>query len=161
MSANIYIISDPHFHHKNMAIKRGFSCAEEQDELIVSNWNRVVKKGDVVYILGDITMGKRNYTILDQLKGYKKVVLGNHDMGYHVRTLLEHVNSVSGMINYKKEVILTHCPIHPSQLEHRFAVNIHGHVHENSLNDPRYVNVSCEVINYTPVLIDKILDTHK
>jgi calcineurin-like phosphoesterase family protein len=40
-----------------MAIKRGFSCEEEQDELIVKNWNNVISKRDNVFLLGDITTG--------------------------------------------------------------------------------------------------------
>lgn len=158
-----YMFSDPHFHHENMAKRRGFSCAEEQDELIVKNWNNTVSKRDCVYLLGDITMEKKQYQILSRLQGVINVVLGNHDERQHVREMLKYVNSVSGMIDYKDKVILTHCPIHPSQLEFRYSHNIHGHVHgisilkdhtiANYLNepDPRYINVCAEVINYTPV----------
>jgi calcineurin-like phosphoesterase family protein len=157
MSAKVYVISDPHLGHENMAVHRGFKDAKEQDDLIVSNWNEVVKKGDTVYVLGDITMEKANYEILNSLKGYKKVVLGNHDSPSHARKMLDYVNCVSGMINYKKIAILTHCPIHPSELEYRFKINIHGHVHENTIDDNRYINVSCENINYTPILLDELI----
>ena len=144
-----YIFSDPHFHHKNMAIKRGFSCEEEMNEHIVKTWNETISKKDAVYLLGDITMEKKNYEIVSRLKGIINVVLGNHDERQHVRELLKYVNTVSGMIDYKNKVILTHCPVHPSQLEFRYSHNIHGHVHENSLDDKRYINVCAEVIDYT------------
>ena len=39
-----YLFSDPHFHHENMAKRRGFSSAEEMNELIVKNWNNTVSK---------------------------------------------------------------------------------------------------------------------
>ena len=94
MSGRIFVISDTHFKHENVAKWRGFESAQEQDELIVKNWNNIVTKGDVVYHLGDITMEKKDYSILDELKGFKKCALGNHDMPNHVRDLLEHVNSV-------------------------------------------------------------------
>lgn len=148
-----FVFSDPHFHHENMAKHRGFSCAEEMNELIVKNWNSTVSKKDAVYLLGDITMERNNYAILDRLKGVINVVLGNHDQRQHVKHMIQHVNSVAGMIDYKDMYILTHCPVHPSQLEFRYSYNIHGHVHENSLDDPRYVNVSAEVIDYKPQLI--------
>ena len=151
-----FFISDPHFHHKNMAIKRGFSCEEEMNELIIDNWNKTISKRDLVYILGDITMEKNNYSILSRLKGEKTVILGNHDKPQHIPELLKYVNKVGGMINYKGNYILTHCPIHPSELDYRFPYNIHGHCHENSLDDPRYINVSCEAINYTPVEFSQI-----
>jgi calcineurin-like phosphoesterase family protein len=91
------------------------------------------------------------------LKGNKTVVLGNHDEPQHVKELLKYVNKVAGMIDYKNMVILTHCPIHPSQLEFRYSYNIHGHVHENSLDDTRYINVCAEMINYTPVEFSKLI----
>ena len=156
--STVRICADLHLEHENMARKRGFTSAEEHDEYIVSKWNSVVKKQDITYVLGDITMEKvRDYPILDQLKGMKTVVLGNHDEPQHVKELLKYVNKVAGMIDYKKMVILTHCPIHPSQLEFRYSYNIHGHVHENSINDPRYINVCAEVIDYTPVEFSKLI----
>ena len=153
-----YVFSDPHFHHKNMAIKRGFSCEEEMNEHIVKTWNNTVSKKDAVYLLGDITMEKKNYEIVSRLQGVINVVLGNHDERQHVRELLKYVNSVSGMVDYKNKVILTHCPIHPSQLEFRYSYNIHGHVHENTLEDKRYINVCAEVVDYKPQLITDLLD---
>lgn len=153
-----YVFSDPHFHHKNMAIKRGFSCEEEMNEHIVKTWNNTVSKKDAVYLLGDITMEKKNYEIVSRLQGIINVVLGNHDERQHVRELLKYVNSVSGMIDYKNKVILTHCPIHSSQLEFRYSHNIHGHVHENTLDDKRYINVCAEVVDYKPQLITDLLD---
>lgn len=164
-----FLFSDPHFHHENMAKRRGFSSAEEMNELIVKNWNNTISKHDCVFLLGDITMEKKQYEILSRLKGVIHVVLGNHDQRQHVKELLKHVNSVSGIIDYKKKAILTHCPIHPSQLEFRYSYNIHGHVHENSvlgiyedpkfkIQDPRYINVSAEVTNYTPVEFLKLIN---
>lgn len=164
---NVFVISDLHFGHRNMALKRGFVSVEEHDAFIVEKWNSVVDKGDSVWILGDITMEKSEYQILGALKGFKKVVLGNHDQPQHVPELLKWVNSVCGAVRYRK-CILTHIPVHPCEIG-RFHRNIHGHVHENSVQnhptlsdffgdlDERYVNVSCEAINYTPVLISSLL----
>lgn len=145
-----------------MALKRGFSSAEEMNEHIVEKWNSVVRKGDVVYLLGDVSMEKATYDILDRLKGFKKVILGNHDMPQHIVKLLDHVNSVCGMIKYKSSslrisVFLTHCPIHPMELDYRVSYNIHGHVHENNIPDDRYINVSCEAVDYTPRTLEELI----
>ena len=161
----VYIISDLHLGHKSMAIKRGFKDETEHDNFIIRQWNKVITKKDTVWILGDITMEKATpYPLLDKLNGYKKVVLGNHDQPQHIPELLKYVNSVCGMIKYKG-FILTHCPIHRSEMT-RFHKNIHGHVHEKTLykklfgiklwKDKKYVNVSAEVLNYTPILIESI-----
>lgn len=155
--SRVFTISDTHFGHKNMAIKRGFHDEFYHDEHIIQQWNKVVRKKDTVYLLGDITMEKGNYEILNRLNGYKKVILGNHDMPQHVPELLKYVNSVCGMFKYKN-IMFTHCPIHESEIN-RFRRNVHGHVHENSLQDERYINVCCEVVNYTPVLVENLIKT--
>jgi calcineurin-like phosphoesterase family protein len=152
--------SDPHFGHRNMAIRRGFSDEFHMNEHIVKQWNLVVGKRDVTYILGDITMEKASeYYWLNQLNGIKKVILGNHDEPQHVPQLLQYVNNVASMRYFKDKefgnIIFTHAPIHPCELEYRYNINIHGHVHENTLPDKRYINVSMEVIDYKPKLLSK------
>jgi calcineurin-like phosphoesterase family protein len=155
---SVFFISDLHLGHENMAIKRGFSCADEMNEHIIKCWNSRIGKRDTIYILGDVTMEKkRDYPLLNILKGDKNVVLGNHDRRQDITEMLKYVNSVAGMINYKSKIILTHCPIHPCELDYRFSHNIHGHVHENSLEDKRYINVSCEVVDYTPKIITELI----
>ena len=54
---------------------------------------------------------------------------------------------------------LSHCPVHPNELRHK--KNIHGHVHNKTVDDDRYINVCCDVVNYTPVELDKIRDEEK
>ena len=158
--SNVYVISDLHFSHKNMAIKRGFQTAEEHDEHIIEQWNNIVNKKDTVWILGDITMEKSGpYVLLDRLNGIKKVVLGNHDQPQHVPEMLKYVRSVCGMVKYKG-FILSHCPMHEAEIG-RFTKNIHGHVHDNSLDDDRYVNVSCEAVDYKPIAIREIIETRE
>lgn len=154
--SNVYVISDLHLGHENMAIRRGFNNADEMNEHIIKSWNKVVNTKDTVYVLGDITNEKTSpYELLKRLKGVINVVGGNHDEKNHTRKMLEYVNSYAGMIDYKG-FVLTHCPVHSSQLEFRYRANIHGHVHENSIDDNRYINVCCEVINYTPQLINNL-----
>lgn len=154
--------SDPHFGHRNMAIKRGFKDEEEMNKHIVKQWNSIVAKKDVTYILGDITMEKATqYYWLNELNGIKKVILGNHDEPQHVPELLKYVNNVAAMKYLKHKqygnIILTHAPIHPCELEYRYKINIHGHVHDNTLPDKRYINVSAEVIDYKPKLLSELL----
>lgn len=150
MSGQLRIISDLHFGHESMAIKRGFVNSIEHDQHIIDCWNSVVRKGDTVWILGDITMEKSQpYILLNQLKGFKKVILGNHDKPQHVSELLKYVNLVCGMFKLNG-YMMSHAPIHSTELA-SYGMNIHGHVHENTIDDSRYINVSAEAINYTPI----------
>ena len=51
--------------------------------------------------------------------------------------------------------MLSRIPMYPESLS-RWKGNIHGHVHDNSLSDSRYINVSVENINYTPINFEEI-----
>ena len=155
-------ISDLHLSHNNMALRRGFVNFEEHDRYIVKNWNNVVNKRDVVYILGDVTFEKSTpYILLNQLNGIKKIILGNHDQPQHVPELLKYVNNVSSSKLIKNgeygNILLSHIPIHPQEFEYRLDFNIHGHVHENTYPDKRYINVSAEVIDYRPRTLRELI----
>jgi calcineurin-like phosphoesterase family protein len=168
--AQVRFIADLHFGHVNMAKKRGFATVEEHDEHIIAKWNSVVKKQDLTYILGDVTMeSAKPYPLLSRLNGMKKVVLGNHDMPSHIPELLKYVQCVSGLTRYKG-IWLSHCPVHSMELEHRVSRVIHGHIHENIVMkkvtlmgftvfkrvDRRYHGVSCEQVDYTPKTLEQL-----
>lgn len=163
MSNKIFVISDPHFGHKNMALSRGFSSVEAHDRFIIDEWNKVVTKKDTVILLGDCSMERHAYyEIFNELKGIKKVIMGNHDLGKHSRKLLEYVNSIQSYMEIGG-CILSHIPVHPSELK-RFRKNIHGHTHSKHvtkffglLKDKRYVNVCCEIVDYVPVELKTLL----
>jgi len=168
--AQVRFIADLHFGHVNMAVKRGFATVEEHDEHIISQWNSVVKKQDLTWILGDVTMeSAKPYPLLARLNGMKKVVLGNHDRPRDIPELLKYVQCVSGLTRYKG-IWLSHCPVHPMELEHRVPRVIHGHIHENIVEkqitfmgfnlykqmDRRYHGVSCEQVDYTPKTLEQL-----
>lgn len=156
MSNKTFFISDLHLGHENMAKHRGFQSSVEHDEHLIKQWNSVVLKKDTVFILGDITMEKKNfYPLLDRLNGIKKVIMGNHDKPQHVDRLKKYVNFICGTMNYKG-LILTHIPIHESCFEDRYKLNVHGHIHDYNLSDERYINVSADNVNYTPVLFSEL-----
>jgi calcineurin-like phosphoesterase family protein len=168
--AQVRFIADLHFGHKFIAEHRGFESIEAHDEHVINQWNSVVNKRDITYILGDITMEKSDsYPLLNRLNGIKKVVLGNHDKAAHVPELLKYVNSVAAMVQYKG-IFLTHCPIHPMEMDYRVHHNIHGHIHSKLVMYPvtvfgfklfdrvdrRYNCVSCEHVDFKPKTLEQL-----
>jgi len=153
--SQVYFLSDLHHAHENLAKANGFNSSMERDLLIKTNWNNIVTKKDLVIIPGDITHEKNNYSFLEELNGQKTVILGNHDLPQHTSELMKYVNKVAGFLEYKGFAI-THCPIHESEI-HRFRGNIHGHLHDNVIDHPKYFNVCCERTNYTPISFTNIL----
>jgi calcineurin-like phosphoesterase family protein len=146
-----------------MSKHRGFKDIYEHDEHIIKQWNSVVHKRDLTYILGDITMeDPKWYFRLDELNGRKIVILGNHDRYQDVPELMKYVESVGAMVKYKG-VFLTHCPIHTRELEYRVPFSIHGHIHEYNVElpdgtkDVRYICVSMEQIDYKPKTLGELI----
>lgn len=175
----VYLIGCLHLGHENMAIKhRGWKCSEDHDNHLIEQWNKRIHKKDLVFILGDVTMETdKFYYKLALLKGRKRVVLGNHDLGKHIPKLLNYVEDVSGMIHYKG-FWLTHAPVHPQELSWTRG-NIHAHVHSQPIFDSSvdvnywdkketivsgtnnlYYNVDAHLIGYTPISFDEILEIH-
>ena len=82
---NIFLTSDLHFGHRNIIrIGKGrpFDSIQEHDEALIENWNSVVKPGDLVYVLGDMSIETTIDEIrkpLSRLQGSKHLILGNHD----------------------------------------------------------------------------------
>lgn len=159
-----FVISDTHFGHANIIkflnedgsrVRPHWEDVDEMNEDIIARWNKTVAPGDRVYHLGDVVINRRYLRLVDRLNGKKELVLGNHDI-FETTDLLKHFRRVHGSVKFDK-LILTHIPIHLDQLERWTLGNVHGHVHCRSLGDPRYKNVSVEVIDYTPVAIDDIL----
>lgn len=160
--SRVFVTSDLHFGHTNLVQAiRGFDTAEESDNLIIKNWNKVVTKRDLVYILGDIAMeNHKHYHMLNQLNGIKVVVGGNHDLKKDTKYLLLFVEAIVGCIDYKG-FCLTHMPVHPTEVINHYRGNIHGHMHQNRIMvngevNPRYFNVCLELNDYTPVLFTDI-----
>jgi len=146
MSA-VYFISDLHFGHRNiLRFRKQFDSIEHHNDTIVENWNSVVTKRDKVFVLGDACFDEESLGIVNRLNGVKHLVMGNHE--YISPKLWEVFQWVSGPIKYK-DFWLSHMPIHPEEL--RGKRNIHGHMHEATIPDPRYFSVCCEQVNFTPI----------
>ena len=63
-------------------------------------------------------------------------------------------NRVGALFKYK-EFWLSHAPIHPAELRGR--KNVHGHVHNKTIIDPNYFNLSVEnCLGSAPVDLRKL-----
>lgn len=165
MIRNKWFISDTHFFHANIItftgadgkLTRPFASLEAMHETMVKNWNSVVKHEDNVYHLGDVSFryGKEFNELMSRLNGRKRLILGNHDRikGTDLMKWFEKVDLWKGFKEHN--FTASHIPLMLQSLRDG-AYNVHGHVHQNSLKNPNYINVSVEVRNYTPVHIDEI-----
>lgn len=173
---NIFFISDTHFGHANMlkftnydgTLMRPFNSVEEVDELMIENWNKVIKPNDRVYHLGDVCYhcGNRDQ-IMQRLNGKKVLIKGNHDrdqLGWYMK----YFEDIRGTFHIDGNYLLSHFPIHPDS-KGRFVRGLHGHIHAQTVMktvwyptgngiepDPWYRNCCVEVNNYAPIPFEVI-----
>ena len=156
----VYHISDLHMGHKNIlsfaGSDRGGECVGTHDRWIIKQWNSVIRKRDTVFVHGDVAMTKEGLYACKKLNGTKKLIMGNHDEFKIDEYLYTGGFSeiLPSLMRYKG-TWLSHCPIHPDEL--RGKINIHGHVHQQSIMlgrklDPRYRNVCVEQCYGVPIL---------
>lgn len=179
----VWYTSDLHFGHVNILNyterRRYLDLGPDDDvnvmnEALVELWNDQVGNGDVVYILGDLCMGKVAETLVwvERLNGHKVLVPGNHDRMHPImyksaEKTAEWIGRYSdvgldvlepgpytwnvGGINVK----ISHFPYEadhtdrdPRYMEYRpdddGSPLVHGHVHDLYQTDGRQYNVGID-----------------
>jgi len=175
-----FFISDLHLGHQNALSffegRKRFKTTLEMGLYLIGKWNSVVTSTDQVFVLGDICLNvdidpkneKEVREILESLAGEKICVRGNHDIGPAKKTIIDdYFKDSLGCYEYR-DAVCTHIPIHPQQLigspegkvYKKWKWNIHGHLHEFPMEPPdsRYINVSCENIDFTPMTYDQLMN---
>ena len=155
-----FFIGDLHLGHTNISKHRPqFESLQQMRDTLCENWHKTVTKRDTIYLMGDAAFDKAALEDLSTWAGEKVLILGNHDSDrLKMEDIYKHYKNVRSLYKYH-EFWLSHCPVHPDEL--RGKINIHGHVHDKTIMlngdvDSRYINVSCEAVNYTPISLGTI-----
>lgn len=159
--SNVLFLSDLHLDHKTICnFRTQFSSVEEHNAIIKENYHKVVRPKDTVWFLGDVAFSSEALEDLKTWNGNKHIVLGNHDgsseakkRGYDIKDMLEVFSSIHGFTR-QYNYWLSHCPIHPDELRGRNT--LYGHTHSHLIDDPRYMSVCMEHIDYTPISLEQI-----
>jgi calcineurin-like phosphoesterase family protein len=173
-----WVISDTHFGHRNIVNftnndgtpLRPWDDIQEHDEALIKNWNEVVKPNDVVYHLGDVVINRKALaSIMPRLNGKKRLIRGNHDV-FKTKDYMQYFDEIYGVkvgtdIYKEWNFIMSHIPIHRESMS-RWKANLHGHLHGNkvmdpkwpSVEDPFYMSMCVEHIDYTPKHMDSVLE---
>ncbi len=184
---NIFFISDFHLWHKNVI---GFDNRPFLDEAgnpdvlamhqtIIKNWNDTVGDNDIVFYLGDLVFGRKEWanSVIFALRGKIHYIIGNHDKYNDVVDYkrFESVNdyvdlNIDGDPEHPNEhFVLMHYPIYSWNRMHHGSSHIHGHSHGNLhhgesadyYKNRRVIDVGCNVINYTPISYKEIISRFK
>lgn len=179
MTQDTWFIADTHFYHANI-IKycnrpwnKGFDdkhemvvddeCVREMNDEIIRRWNAVVKRDDIVWMLGDFCFGKRENVqeVFPKLNGRINLVMGNHDhhkVEFYQSVGFHRVYDRPVIIN--KFVILSHAPLEFLNSNCPFY-SVFGHIHDSDMYKTFTKNSCCVCVerhNYTPVSWKTIQD---
>lgn len=163
-----WFTSDLHLNHKMILSHRHFDTIEEMKEKIFSMFD-VVKKGDDVFILGDIGWEVEpvqelfNYLIMKKRVANIYIIEGNHDDKW-IGKVTEHprIHYCQTMTlraqpkNGYHAIFLSHYPSIIYDKSHHGAFQLHGHGHKDTIDRPlldalqmgKRINVCCELNDY-------------
>ena len=170
----VWFTADTHFGHRNIIryCQRPFATVEEMNETIIDNWNGVVGKDDVVFHLGDFSVGgAAEWTsLLDSLNGRIFLVLGNHDMNNVDQGFMRRFENVSMQMLVsigKQRIYLNHYPFLCYGGAYRGTWQLFGHVHTCPCNSgldnsrlemlfPTQYDVGVDNNNFKPVSFEEV-----
>jgi calcineurin-like phosphoesterase family protein len=138
----IYITSDLHFGHKNILkfspdVRGHYKDVDDMDRRMIEEWNDIVADQDLIYILGDVSFKGIGPTveILQQLKGKKILIKGNHDYkNCKYPQFMECFASTHDYLelrerDHKVLVTMFHYPINYWNECHHGAIHFYAHLH--------------------------------
>ena len=174
----IYYISDIHFRDKKIFKKcnRPFSSVKEMEEVVISNWNKIVNDEDIVYVLGDIGKDDDPSTIdiFKILKGHKYLIVGNHDHDMLDKiiasNIFESVKFIDLIMDNERKVCLCHYPIMDWMEFNRDGYLVFGHVHNKTMangkayqemkeyyKDKHAYNCGVDITDFKPLTLDQLI----
>jgi len=133
---NYWFTADTHVGHNRIlefcGNTRQGTTVEEHDEILIDSFNSVVKRDDILYMIGDEVLGDRNagYNKLRRINCHKVLIKGNH-----TQIKEKHFDVFQSIHDYKEiriegiKVCMFHFPIWEFNDCHKGAFHLFGHVH--------------------------------
>lgn len=143
----IYFGSDLHFSHNKILefTDRSFSSLKEMEDIFFGEMYSKIRKGDDIYLLGDIVLYKDMIRILDWLQdipGNFHLIKGNHDhketVKHPVWKSVEHYKELKHP-DLTHKIVLCHFPIESWNKQRYGAYHFHGHTHNNMSNEIKHI----------------------
>ena len=126
---------------------------------MITRWNSVVSKDDIVYHLGDFAFGSKEIVgrLVGRLNGRIRLILGNHDRrnkpAWYDGLGFDRVYDTPIII--EDWFIISHEPIKYMSPAMPY-VNIHGHTHDECFDNPQRINISWEILDGYPISFEDI-----
>ena len=159
-----WVWSDLHLGHTNIIkyCDRPFPNTYKMDQTLINNHNSCVGYDDISICVGDVAFlrDERANGYLDQMNGYKILIVGNHDFkGKQLKKLhFDEIHLIYVIEHPDVDLVFTHYPI--EQGLPKPYINVHGHVHVGKweYNTPQHINVNCEFHEFKPIPLKTIVE---
>jgi calcineurin-like phosphoesterase family protein len=167
-----FFTADLHLGHKNIIDFCGRPFRKDDGQIdtaamhtkMAENWDRVVKPGDEVFVLGDIGFNvDAAYSWLLGRPGQKFWVFGNHDRDQQKKRLSKLFVKTGDILEtrvFDQFIVMCHYPMLRWNRAHHGSWMVHGHCH-GTLEYPfqgKIVDVGVDKWDFTPVSYDRLRD---
>ena len=170
-----YYVADPHFGHENILklCQRPFGSIEDMNQALIAAWNERITGNDTVFILGDLFYRCADpEPILQQLKGRKRLIIGNHDSSWMDKVdLSKYFVSVDPFLEITdgvRGITLCHYPLLTWKHKLRTFM-VHGHIHNDTTSDffpllairERVLNAGVDINGFRPVTFEELVTNNR
>lgn len=180
-AGKVWFTSDHHFGHSRIIeyTNRPFATVEEMDTKLIRRWNEVVQMDDIVFHLGDFTLGgwQDARKCFCQLKG-KIGILGNawhHDKRWLANEMMYwsyndlavdilppmYVLELNVGRDHPLAIVLCHYPLAEWDRKHHGAIHLHGHSHGKHKGSGLIWDVGVDANNFYPVSLENIAQRYE
>jgi calcineurin-like phosphoesterase family protein len=153
-----FFTADIHFNHSNIITycKRPFNDVLEMNEVLIANWNRVVKPKDRVFHLGDFGFGEFRH-ILDRLNGKIFLLVGSHDKDTLIyEDRFDDIADILEVVIEGHHIVLCHYCMRVWSKSHFNSWHLYGHSHGQLAPEGKSWDVGVDNNNFMPVSFKQI-----
>jgi calcineurin-like phosphoesterase family protein len=165
---DFFITSDTWFGRPQIleiAKRNSFTSISDMNEKLISNWNKIVKKNDNVFHLGNFAWDPHTArSVLKKLKGNLHFLIGNAD-----EALLEVYHEFDNAVILDDQIVelpqfdsvICHYPLDMWNGKESGTIHFHGHAvfsHKTDLRISNRVNACTDYWNYSPIKFSTIKD---
>ena len=154
----IWFTADLHLQHENIIkfCNRPFSNVKEMDEKLINNWNEVVDKKDIIYILGDFSFGNPP-EYASRLKGNKIFIKGSHDNNLDAPYMkIIKPKELKDEYGNQRTIVLCHYAMRSWYLSHYASWHLYAHHHGKLESYGLSMDIGVDCNNFYPFSLDDI-----
>ncbi|TXT67526.1 MAG: hypothetical protein BAJALOKI1v1_70017 [Promethearchaeota archaeon] len=158
-----WFTADFHLSHKNIIkyCNRPFRGVEEMDKVLLDNLEKLVKPGDTLYYLGDLTF--KDTIAEDFFERFQDreihYIIGNHDSQRVLNLAREYCSSVAHLKDIKlhgQSITLCHYAMRVWNKSHFNSWQLYGHSHAKLKPVGKQYDIGVDNNEYRPILFEEV-----